>query len=43
MSVTHNDLLNLNGKTAVVTGGTDGIGSAICQTLSRSAPTDKLF
>ena len=36
MQETHNDLLSLNGKAAVVTGGAGGIGAAICQTLARA-------
>ena len=34
MSETQNDLLSLNGRTALVTGGTGGIGTAICQVLA---------
>ena len=35
MSATaHHHLLSLNGKTALVTGGAGGIGSALCQTLA---------
>ena len=36
MSETQNDLLNLSGKTAVVTGGAGGIGTTICQVLARA-------
>ena len=36
MSATQNDLMSLNGKTAVVTGGAGGIGTAICQVLARA-------
>ena len=36
MSASHNNLLNLNGKTALVTGGAGGIGSALCRTLARA-------
>ena len=36
MSETQNDLLSLAGKTAVVTGGAGGIGTAICQVLARA-------
>ena len=34
MSETQNDLLNLDGRAAVVTGGAGGIGSAICRVLA---------
>jgi len=34
MAESQNNLFNLNGKTAVVTGGAGGIGSAVCQTLA---------
>ena len=36
MSETQNDLLDLSGRTAVVTGGAGGIGSAICLALARA-------
>ena len=36
MSETQNDLLDLSGSTAVVTGGAGGIGTAICQVLARA-------
>ena len=36
MSETQNDLLSLSGKTAVVTGGAGGIGTAICLALARA-------
>ena len=36
MSDTQNDLLNLGGRTAVVTGGAGGIGSEICRVLARA-------
>ena len=36
MPESHNDLLNLSGRTAVVTGGAGGIGSAICRVLARA-------
>ena len=32
----YNDLLNLDGKTAVVTGGAGGIGTAICRALAQA-------
>ena len=34
MSQTQNDLLNLDGRTALVTGGAGGIGAAICRVLA---------
>ncbi len=36
MSRTQNDLLNLDGRTAVITGGAGGIGAAICRVLAHA-------
>ena len=36
MAETQGDLLNLDGRTAVVTGGAGGIGAAICRALARA-------
>ena len=36
MPESQNDLLNLSGRTAVVTGGAGGIGTAICRVLARA-------
>ena len=36
MPESQNDLLNLGGRTAVVTGGAGGIGTAICRVLARA-------
>ena len=36
MAETQNDLLSLNGRTALVTGGAGGIGTAICQVLAQA-------
>ena len=36
MPESQNDLLNLSGRTAVVTGGAGGIGSAICRVLTQA-------
>ena len=36
MPESHNDLLNLSGRTAVVTGGAGGIGTAICRVLAQA-------
>ena len=36
MTETQNNLLSLGGRTAVVTGGAGGIGTALCQVLARA-------
>ena len=36
MSAAHNNLLDLNGRTAVVTGGAGSIGSAICRAFAEA-------